>query len=163
MTKTRICSYCKQEKPTSEFHKRNKPRPGFQSYCKSCKQITGHERSSRPDVKVKNLERGRKMDRREYHRTWRKSEAGKEYRKRVKEKIDADPLKSERSQFRIKFNRLVNSGKLPHISECQCAKCGKPAKHYHHYKGYKEEHILDVVPLCYPCHRAEHGVNVYHQ
>ena len=49
------------------------------------------------------------------------------------------------------------SSKLPKV----CARCGKPwgkGDHLHHrtYKRFGNERLLDLVPLCEPCHMAVH-------
>lgn len=46
--------------------------------------------------------------------------------------------------------RAVASGRLVRGA---CADCGAVAKHAHHANGYDQDHWLDVVWLCVPCHK----------
>ena len=52
--------------------------------------------------------------------------------------------------------QAVKKGTLPQLSRVSCARCGLQAHHYHHWRGYDKEYLLDVIPLCIPCHRKEH-------
>jgi hypothetical protein len=38
MTKTKTCSECRQEKPTTEYHRNKSKRDGLQSMCKRCRK-----------------------------------------------------------------------------------------------------------------------------
>jgi ribosomal protein L40E len=163
MTDKKVCRRCGLEKSNTEFRGRPAMSDGLESYCKDCKKAYGQERSAREDVKASNRERQRKLDRREYYKSWRKSDSGKEYRKRRDNLIMSDAEKARRDEFRVRFNRLVARGDIPHISTQVCQKCGNPAKHYHHYNGYEEVNILDVIPLCLRCHAKEHGREIFHQ
>jgi DNA-binding XRE family transcriptional regulator len=60
---------------------------------------------------------------------------------------------SERRAGRA-VQEAVKRGELPPARTLKCANCGAPAAHYHHWHGYAPEHLLDVQPLCVPCHGA---------
>lgn len=47
-------------------------------------------------------------------------------------------------------------GDLPPVRERLCVDCCARARHYHHENGYEKEALLDVVPLCFSCHRKRH-------
>jgi hypothetical protein len=52
--------------------------------------------------------------------------------------------------------RATRDGKLDRPN--QCSGCGAACKpEAHHHNGYDDEHALDVVWLCRPCHRGAHG------
>ena len=57
---------------------------------------------------------------------------------------------------RDRLNAAVKMGKLPKVTSLMCCSCEEPATSYHHHLGYKEEHWLDVLPMCDFCHRKEH-------
>ena len=69
---------------------------------------------------------------------------------------EADTLKLIRDKAARRVNNAVTSGKLPNIRTQKCNRCDAGASNYHHW-SYKEEHWLDVEPLCLPCHRKEHS------
>ncbi len=49
--------------------------------------------------------------------------------------------------YAIKKERLIP------VSKCMCLDCGASAKEYHH-EDYSKP--LDVIPLCYCCHKNRH-------
>lgn len=53
-------------------------------------------------------------------------------------------------RWAIKRGRLIPPTDLP------CLDCGGKAVHYHHHLGYERSHWLDVVAVCYRCHRRRH-------
>ena len=46
--------------------------------------------------------------------------------------------------------------KIPRVKSLPCLQCSQPAAHYHHHKGYDSGHQLDVIPMCWSCHRLVH-------
>lgn len=50
----------------------------------------------------------------------------------------------------------VKRGDLPRIRTRWCFDCMRQARIYHHHRGYAPEHLLDVIPVCYDCHRIRH-------
>ena len=61
----------------------------------------------------------------------------------------------ERRRARDAVHHQVRIGSLPPPTDCPCARCGNPSHGYHHHKGYLPPHVLDVVPMCTPCHKKE--------
>ena len=59
----------------------------------------------------------------------------------------------QKIRARDAVSNAIKRGKLPRAQACHCLHCGHQATMYHHYKGYKNEHFLDVMPLCAACHR----------
>jgi hypothetical protein len=54
------------------------------------------------------------------------------------------------------FHKAERAGKI--VRPSACSRCDKTGKiEAHHHNGYAREHRLDVVFLCEPCHKAEHG------
>ena len=68
-------------------------------------------------------------------------------------KRDSNRVFTPERKARNRINNAVTRGELPHISELRCQVCGTQAEHYHH-PDYR--YTLLVVPLCEPCHHAEH-------
>ena len=57
--------------------------------------------------------------------------------------------------------RAIQSGKLKPAWWFACdERCGHVAQEYHHHRGYGKSAWLEVVPLCIPCHKAEHKLLV---
>ncbi len=68
-------------------------------------------------------------------------------------KIVSQSEKRQKAGYAVRVAQ--KEGKIPHISTQGCEHCNKQAEHYHH-PSYKEEHWLDVIPLCRDCHNAVH-------
>ena len=54
-------------------------------------------------------------------------------------------------------NKQILRGKFPRASSQVCTLCGNPAQMYHHHNGYDADHRMDVVPVCFVCHKAQHA------
>ena len=61
----------------------------------------------------------------------------------------AYPLKG---QARYAVKQAVKHGNLPKPSELKCKYCSIKAKEYHH-PSYDSGNWLDVIPVCFSCHR----------
>lgn len=70
---------------------------------------------------------------------------------------EREKSKRQESQRKAKtaVKIAVKQGKLPNVKSISCVDCGEQAQEYHHW-SYKEEHWLDVIPLCITCHKARH-------
>ena len=88
----------------------------------------------------------------EYQREWRKTEAGRKYKRASKERWRKNNLPKARAHLQLW--RAIQAGK---ISRSSCELCGAEPVHAHHYLGYEKEHILDVQWLCLPHHRMVHS------
>jgi len=176
----KTCRICKQTKNISEFNKDSKMRGGHVNICKICqreqqaqnrKRYQQTENFKTAQRKYCQGEKG-KEKRKHYrqsergkavHKHYEQSEEGKLARKRYhkSEKGKAKLLRAAKQQRirhpdRVKAREVVNNairvGQLPRLDTLQCS-CGETAKHYHHHKGYAPEHWLDVIPVCFGCHK----------
>lgn len=75
----------------------------------------------------------------------------KKRRAQLMRKYRNDPALRMRHEARWQVSRAIASGSLKKNS---CNKCGEEKAQAHHHDYYKP---LDVVWLCYSCHRKEHS------
>lgn len=141
------CKGCGKIKPLSEFYK-HKGNPDGHSYkCAEC--------MLEATKKYQKTERGQKIS-----KAYNQSEKAKRQKDRYqKSKRGRMMRRLERKrnklhiQARRKINNSIRDGKFPKPIEFICELCGEQATEYHHYNGYDPIHWLDVVPLCFRCHR----------
>lgn len=114
----------------SEFHKDRYKPDGHLPQCKECANNRYAEYRSTP--------KGREQ----------RSKWSAEYKKK----------NSDAPQFKARYavNLAIQRGTLIKPTNLLCIDCGCQAKEYHHHLGYSEEHYLDVVPVCIPCHTKIH-------
>lgn len=154
ITAEKRCSFCKQNKPFSEFGKERRNKDGLQGCCKSC--IKAYQQS----------EKGRAANRKAVAK-YRRTPNGKIANRKVVAKYQKTPNgKATKKRFYasnpnyVKATNAVNhaiaAGKLPRANTRQCHYCPQPAQQYHHWHGYEPECWLDVVPACVECHTKEH-------
>jgi hypothetical protein len=133
------CCTCKKIKPVSDFYKNRATKDGFDSTCNLCRkeyhQNSEYKKYQKKYIKIYQCT--------EKFKQWRL-----EYKRNHREKINAQ----------IVVSVAVRNGKLPKISTMKCSNCQNQAKHYHHHKGYNKEHQLDVIPVCYKCHKILHCI-----
>jgi len=141
---TKRCTRCKQIKPLSEFYKDKSYKDGCQASCKTCRKIQGRKQGQTPK---------RKAYLKAYQGKWGKTEQGKmSILNAVKRYQIRHPA---RHKARQTVRQAVKEGRLPRLSSLQCSHCDKPAQDYHH-PSYLPEHWLDVVPVCFDCHKTIH-------
>jgi hypothetical protein len=165
---TKCCSNCKQELPDSGFYRDKRAKDGLQSACKHCqaerqrqyrRTEQGRETNKRL-CKRHNQRRNIKASKLKYRITnkdklyaqsnrWARSEAGHEYKEKHALEITA----------RYEVNKSVKSGRIAKPTCMPCARCVERAAEWHHWAGYEPEHWFDIMPLCIPCHTAEHHGN----
>jgi hypothetical protein len=63
--RTKKCSRCKQELPSSEFSKQKWSKDGLQAYCKSCNASYYQERGKARQVEDRELLKRIKLERKE--------------------------------------------------------------------------------------------------
>ena len=51
----------------------------------------------------------------------------------------------------------VRNGTMEKVKHFQCSRCEAQASHWHHL-SYEPDQWLEVIPLCYRCHKKLHGV-----
>lgn len=134
----KICSKCKEVKPASEFYKRGdilRPR------CKECSTQDRLEYAKTESGKLVSRKAGGK-----YARTDNGSKVNaarmSRYRKRHLQK----------GRARGRLNHALKIGKLIRPRICSCCLQESRRTTGHHHKGYSNEHALDVIWLCVPCH-----------
>ena len=159
-TITKTCRTCKQTKSVSEFYKAKRNRDGYANQCKICdlKQYAKYAKTEKGKQARRRAEQQRaktekrKMAQTKYNKKYRRTENGKA--------IQAEALKryAQKHPERLKAKRAVENaikaGKLPRPDTFQCSYCPKQAEQYHHHKGYAQKHWLDVIPMCFLCHRT---------
>jgi len=180
----RQCSKCKDWKPETDFHYRNKEKGTLQNYCKPCARAAtnAYGKTEKGASRRREYEKTdeRKKSNREWQDKYRHTEHGKEVYKKINSSEKAKERwkrgrQTEKSIIRHRKEqdvyrknnpekqrahqtilRAVKKGDMPHPSTLSCVSCGKQARHYHHNKGYAKENWLDVVPLCPTCHVRIH-------
>jgi hypothetical protein len=120
------CSRCHEELPLSSFNKHVSRPGGVQRWCRLCQA--------------------------ECKRHYRSSEKGKEVRRRY---LATDKGRKVNLASQL-VQQEVRMGRLPPVWRRKCEHCGSPAESYHHHMGYSEAYQLNVIPLCWPCHRKAH-------
>jgi len=64
----------------------------------------------------------------------------------------SNPLKVSAHQY---VYRAISAGTL--VRPDKCSRCGKLGRPQAHHPDYKKP--LEIIWLCYPCHRVVHGAN----
>ena len=64
--------------------------------------------------------------------------------------------KGIKRKAREALTNAIHTGKIERATKFKCAKCGNSANEYHHHKGYEKEQWLEVMPICYQCHKDIH-------
>lgn len=123
---TKRCSRCKELKPLSEFYKNLFNKDGYQYFCKICGQ--------------------------KYLKKYRQTEKYK--MSHLKANIQFQHTHQDNVKANRAIHEAIRDGKLPSPDSLKCVFCGKFAYEYHHHLGYEPEHWLDVVPICWSCHRT---------
>jgi hypothetical protein len=156
----KTCSICKNKFDIKLFVKCSRNKDGYSCRCKIC-----HRKISLRSIR-KNPKK-RKISYDKYYRTHKKIHIrrcmnwAKNNPERVS-KIRAKYFKKDLAKNRQKYKawravtKAVEKKILPRIHKLKCSFCVNKAVHYHHNKGYSERHMLDVIPLCYMCHKVEH-------
>ena len=146
------CCTCKEIKPITEFQLHKREKDGHQRRCKTCR--AKHAEKHREEISKSHKEyyQKNKIKFLEYFRIYNKSERGKATKKRVSEKLQKE--QPEKYKARYAVTNAVILKKLPKASSQKCVMCGNQALEWHHHNGYSEEHKLDVVAVCFSCHRS---------
>lgn len=182
---TRICTKCREAKDRSQFSRDARRKDSLRSWCKSCaydsyKAYKETERG-RDAILRKERKRTQSEPRKQYKRSYRQSEVGKQkaaqdFKKWRESEHGRQKRKEQATRYRrsdsgraaAKRHRVANQhkmkarqavalairyGRLPHATDLACSACGARAQEYHHKNGYERQYWLDVVPMCIPCHR----------
>ena len=168
------CGKCRSVKALSGFYKHAASKDGLQSKCKACvadyaKTPAGKESLRKRQAKYRQTEKG-KATASAYIVAYRQTPKGKEvHRKesakyqqtekgrRANAKRRATPEGKLKYEARMAVWQAIKDGEIPPAWTHACDNgCGHAAQEHHHHRGYGESAWLEVVPLCIPCHRAEH-------
>lgn len=132
---------CENPQAINRFHKNSRNSNGLACRCKTC--VANYHRQ----YYLENIERERDQT-----KQWQKNNPqklkAKNYRRNKKN--------PEKYKARSAVGRAVAKGEILSASNLLCEHrglaCKGEARQYHHYLGYSEEHQLDVIPVCIPCH-----------
>jgi hypothetical protein len=131
-----VCFKCGVEKPLTYFYKHPKMSDGHVNKCKVCN-------------KKDNVEnRASKV---EYYREFDNNRAEKHRHKIPGKYAKENP---EKRKAHNAVSNALRDGRLVKASACE--HCGEERKLIGHHHSYAEEHRLDVVWVCSPCHSVEH-------
>jgi hypothetical protein len=131
---TKVCSGCKEEKPTAEFSRDRSNRDGRNLECRSCVAVAAKSRYERDPEKYR-------VRYREYYR---------KNRKKIKERYSSEEEFLKR-KARSAVNRAIELGELRREP---CEVCGNP-KSIGHHEDYTKP--LEVDWLCQKHHGARHA------
>lgn len=138
------CFKCGQTKPLSDFYTHPRMKDGHLNKCKTCAKL------DTANWYEDTFEARRKYEVERFKRPSRKDAVSQYQRKRRK----AFP---EKDKARNAVSNAVRDGRL---IRGPCVKCGATKSQAHHHDYSKP---LDVMWLCFKCHRLEHGqINVVH-
>ena len=138
-TSVKTCFKCHVEKPITDFYVHPQMGDGRLNKCKEC---------SKNDVRENyraNVEHYREYERKRFQDAGRKENV-RVYQRRRR---DANP---EKYQARNAVNNAIRDGRLDKPDHCE--KCNATGRIEGHHPDYSKP--LEVMWLCFICHRAEH-------
>lgn len=141
--KQKCCFKCLKTKPLCAYYKHKHMGDGHLNKCIECAKQDEATRYNNNFLKIREYEQKRFKDPK------RKAKVI-EYQRIRRKKYP------EKNKARNKVRRAIKSGKLIRLP---CVKCGELKSQAHHHDYSKP---LDVIWLCFKCHRLEHGqLNVF--
>ena len=141
------CSTCQEWKDKSEFYKNRSNKDGLTYACADCMRQKTFEYAQTERGKAIKKKYNTSDVAREKKDRWQKSKRGRQKRKENQRKHDLH-IKARR-----KVSNAIRDGRIPHVNTIPCANCGGYAQEYHHF-DYSPENWLNVIALCFPCHRV---------
>ena len=136
----KICFKCNQRKVNSEFYRHSQMADGRLGKCKEC--CKSYEKKFRRDNPEKK---------REYESVRNKDPL------RRKKKLEYAKNRKLRNPLKARANELVaihiNSGRL--VRPEKYSACWKKCTPEAHHEDYTKP--LEIIWLCFKCHRARHG------
>jgi len=139
-TSIKTCFKCKAEKPITDFYVHPEMGDGRRGKCKECTKLDVSENYRA------NVDHYREYERQRFKDANRK-ESVKAYQQRRRE---AYP---EKDQARQAVNNAIRDGRLTKPNNCE--RCNATGRIEGHHTDYSKH--LDVMWLCFICHRAEHN------
>lgn len=156
----KVCKTCEVEKDLSFFYKHKQMADGYLNICKECtKKRVGKHRELNIDT-IMEYDRNRPNAKERVKLTKERKVKLKEDDPELYCVLEYNRIRQYREQNPNKqkahsaVNNAVRDNRLIRPDECEVCSC-KCTPHGHH-ESYEEEHWLDVVWLCIPCHAARH-------
>lgn len=136
----KVCFKCKTEKPITSFYVHPQMGDGRLNKCKDCtkRDVANNYRANRDYY--------REYERQRFNRPERKAQVA-QYQTRRRQRFP------EKEAARAAVGNAVRDGKIIRPAECQG--CGRIGHIEAHHPDYSKP--LEVMWLCFRCHRAEHG------
>lgn len=137
---SKVCFRCQQERHLSEFYRHPKMADGYLGKCKDC---------TRADVRENYLKRA------DQYRAYEKARNATAERKRALQSAcnRSRANGGQKWAARQAVKRAIRSGHIVRPEACSsCGAVGRIEAHHHDYSK-----PLDVMWLCFKCHRIEHG------
>lgn len=148
----KLCVYCNQEKPESEFYK------GYGRKCKECSKRLVKEYRDKNAEHYREYERNRsnraeRVQKNKERLLWLKEHDYEKYRKQKTEANNRWRNKNEAKRIAEgRLNDAIRFGKI--IRPTICPKCGVEGLIEAHHFDYSKP--LDVIWLCSDCHHKLH-------
>jgi len=145
------CFKCKEIKPLEEFYQHGRMASQRLNKCKECTKADVRLNRAKKLEQYRQYDRGRAMrpDRVEARLEYRKTEQGKQVKRKADEKYyQRCP---EKYKARVTLNNAVRDGKISKPSTCACGRSGRIEAHHEDYSK-----PLEVSWLCVPCHKQAH-------
>ncbi len=149
------CTYCKVDKPISEFYASSIHKNGVTGGCKLClREKTILNRAKRLDYyREFDRQRANNPDRVQARKEYQETERGQQKLSAAKATyVERNPFIR---QAHSAVNNAVRGGKLVKPSECES--CNDETTLHGHHCDYNKP--LDVMWLCDPCHKQWHRDN----
>lgn len=141
----KACFKCGAVKSLTDFYKHKAMKDGHLNKCKTCTKDDA--RKHRDD----NLEKVKEYDRNRPNKVER-SVAFASY---VKDRRSQDQDFKDKLSSRSAVSNALRDNRLVRPESCEHCQKSYDTLEGHHW-SYKEEHWLDVIWLCVPCHGKEH-------
>ena len=166
------CTKCTNILPISEFFRDKSHKDGHSTQCKKCRMAQREIYRKTEKGKITCARYDKSAHGKKKKKQYRESPNGRAAVKRSQQSEKCrkkDNIRSkhyrEKYPLRIKANNAVTlsilANKIPYPKYFTCQDCDKNiAQVYHHHKGYAKANWLDVIPLCYSCHRQCHLVKI---
>lgn len=141
---TKVCNKCGRELPIDDFYLKKNRHGNYhhEARCKEC-----HKEASR------KFREEHKEAYAQYERERATTDKRKQQRRDAVYRYNEKNPEKHRAHNAV--SKAVSRGKINKPQTCE--NCGAEERlEAHHWHGYDKEHWLDVIWLCYKCHRKEH-------
>lgn len=142
LEQTKKCTKCGEVKPLDYFYNQSKNRHGKEASCKECCKIRQKKWI------VDNIDKVKA-----YKKTYSKTEVFMRVNRIATKKYREKNVVGTRARSFV--SHAIRDGKLKRRIVCE--HCGFTGKINAHHWSYEKENWLDVIWLCYKCHRNVHS------